>query len=74
MPYGSGYSPHVRVDEQYLPVVFLLIPDVARFGLEFECFVEFRYPVAVDCSAFVPGVEFDVLEGPRRVGIGRVLP
>ena len=69
---GALYRPHFRVSAtgEYLGVAFLLGPEDAAPETEIEATVALVYEV--DYSALQPGVEFEVLEGPRRVATGRV--
>jgi len=65
--------PHVRVDgdDTYLGVRFLSETDqLLRPGETASITLELLYEV--DYGALKPGVEFDLLEGPRVVGRGKV--
>jgi hypothetical protein len=67
------YRPHFRVgsDGEMLGVAFVAGPKQARADTEFEAVVALVYDI--DYSALQPGVEFDVLEGSKRVAAGRVI-
>lgn len=73
----GGYRPHLRLgpDGDYLGVQFLdgdppMLPPGGAGHATAELMYESR---GVDYRALVPGAEFDVMEGKRRVGRGRVL-
>jgi translation elongation factor EF-Tu-like GTPase len=71
---GESYRPHFRVGEgELLGVAFVDGPDdpVAPGS---GCFatVRFLYAPAVNYDALKLGAEFDVFEGSRKVGAGRV--
>jgi len=77
-PRGRGsarYMPHLRVREgEYLGVAFVGGPEILEPGQSGECTLILLYrDLGVDYSDLQPGVEFEVLEGPKRVGLGRVL-
>lgn len=72
----AHYRPHLRVrdgDGQMLGVEFVDGPDdpIPPGGSTFAT-VRFVYEPNVCYDALVVGAEFDVLEGPRVVGVGRI--
>ena len=69
---GAWYRPHLRVGAtgEYLGVVFLIGPEQVPPDTEIEATVALIYDV--DYSPLQPGIEFEVLEGPRLVATGRV--
>ena len=70
---SGTYRPHLRIrgDEKYLGVAFVganddfILPGVLTS-------VAIRPLYDIDYRGLIPGVEFDVLEGNRVVGIGVV--
>ena len=74
---GTGtYFPHFRVGDngEYLGVAFLEGPEWIQPGTEAEEVVALIYAdTGVDYSALQPGASFDVLEGARVIGRGRVI-
>ncbi len=68
------YRPHFRVrDGEYLGIEFVDGPDDPVLpGTSTYATVRFLYEPNVCYDALVVGAEFDVLEGSRVVGIGRV--
>ncbi|OCQ23763.1 hypothetical protein A7985_07435 [Pseudoalteromonas luteoviolacea] len=74
MPVGAGYSPHIVFSgtEDYLAVHVLEVPKDTQQGQEFIGTIELMYPEGVDYSAFSNGAEFELLEGSRIVGSGKV--
>ncbi|HTM56378.1 MAG TPA: hypothetical protein VL175_20270 [Pirellulales bacterium] len=71
-----GYRPHFRVRDgngEYLGVQFIDGPDGAvRPGQDTFATVRFAYEPEVDYSALVVGAEFDIMEGGKVVGAGKV--
>lgn len=69
------YMPHLRVVDQgdLLGVKFVKGPNEAITpGVDYEFEVEFLYP-GMNHDPLVPGVYFEVLEGPTKVGTGVVI-
>jgi hypothetical protein len=67
---GPGYAPHLRcADGEYLGVK---VATIRR--LESQTLVEFEliYP-AVNYAALSHGTAFEIVEGPKVVGIGTVV-
>jgi translation elongation factor EF-Tu-like GTPase len=70
------YRPHLVVkggDGEYLGVEFVDGPD-EPISPGRRCFatVRFVYEPRVNCSALKVGAEFEVREGPKVIGVGRV--
>lgn len=74
MPVGAGYSPDIVVlgTKDYLAVRFLEVPGDSQQGQEFIGSIELMHPEDVDYSALSCGVKFELLEGTRTVGTGKV--
>ena len=73
---SHSYKPHFRIgrDGQYLGVAFLEGPERLAPGEESDATVLLLYTsTGVDYSPLVPGVQFDVVEGPHIVARGTVL-
>jgi hypothetical protein len=73
---SGAYRPHLRVrggEGEMLGVEFVDGPDepVAPGGATYAT-VRFAYEPRVPYEALAVGVEFEVLEGSRVVGVGRV--
>lgn len=72
----SHYRPHLRViggNGQLLGVEFVDGPDdPVQPGGSAYATVRFFYEPAVCYAELIPGAQFEVLEGPRVVGLGRV--
>jgi hypothetical protein len=73
---ATRYRPHFRVkggDGQYLGVEFVDGPDEPiRPGQRTFATVRFLYQPSVSYESLVVGAEFEILEGARTVGQGRV--
>jgi translation elongation factor EF-Tu-like GTPase len=72
----SNYRPHLRVrggDGEYLGVEFVDGPDgpVEPGGNTFAT-VRFVYQPEVNYDALIVGAEFEIMEGGKIVGTGRV--
>jgi hypothetical protein len=68
-----GYMPHFRVgDGEMLGVGFIAIGPIASDG-SLRATVRLMYWPQVNYDALQSGASFNVLEGPRVVGHGRVL-
>lgn len=70
------YRPHVRMrggDQTYLGVEFVDGPDepISPGGKSYAT-VRFMYEARISYEALVVGAEFDICEGGRVVGSGRV--
>ena len=69
----AGSMPHFRVaGGEYLGIPFDKVEPPSTPGT-YRATVALLYP-GVDYGALVDGAEFEILEGPRVVGSGRVLP
>ena len=71
------YRPHFRViggSGQYLGVAFMDGPDepIPPGGKTFAT-VKFLYSELVSYDELVEGAQFEILEGPRVVGLGRII-
>ena len=72
-PVLPGYMPHFRVAEgERLGVRFVSVGDKSSDG-SLRATVSLMYLPQVDYEALVPGALFNVVEGSRVVGHGRVL-
>lgn len=75
--FSKGYMPHLRVvdtkEDAYLGVRVIDCPAQVPPGAEVKITMEAMYLDRVDYSALVPGCHFDILEGRKAVGMGRVL-
>ena len=70
---GGMYRPHLRVKGgEYLGVSLVDGPH-ASLGSTVRAVAALMYAPEVDDSALVVGTHFDVLEGPKVVGSGRVV-
>jgi hypothetical protein len=71
---GCQYRPHVQVgpEGQYLGVCFIDGPETIPLGIETEVILLLVYHPKVDYSALTLGTQFQILEGPHRVGSGIV--
>ncbi|RZJ13076.1 MAG: hypothetical protein EON50_09885 [Acidovorax sp.] len=70
---GGIYRPHLRVEDgEYLGVSFVDGPQ-ARPALLARALAALVYEPGVDYSALAVGTHFEVFEGPKVVGSGRVL-
>src|SRR5688572_28165350 len=68
----EGYRPHFRVgDGEHLGISFEKVEPSSQLDT-YRAAVALVYP-GVDYRALVEGVEFEILEGMRVVGTGRVL-
>ncbi|KZN57962.1 hypothetical protein [Pseudoalteromonas luteoviolacea] len=74
MPEGSGYSPLACSvgGEEYLPIVLHNVPSAATLDTAFEASIEFLYPERLDYLILSSGLEFDLVEGVKRIGKARV--
>jgi translation elongation factor EF-Tu-like GTPase len=69
----EGYRPHFRVaDGEHLGISFEKVEPPSAMDT-YRATVALVYP-GVDYRALVEGAEFEILEGARVVGSGRVLP
>lgn len=75
MPVGTGYSPHIRIEgaDSVIPVRFVCVPSTRELGEEYIQTLELMYPNQVDSTSLVTGVGFQILEGQKVVGNGRVV-
>ena len=73
---GARYMPHLRVgpEGEWLGIAFMRGPSPVSPGVEAEASVLFLYTDGgVDYSPLTEGAAFDVLEGRRVIGRGRVI-
>ncbi len=72
MPLGSGYAPHLRFDgaREALAVRVNDVPADACFVQAIAVHIELSYHPQVDYGALMPGVRFELLEGPKVVADG----
>jgi len=72
---AESYSPHLRVGSgEYLGVAFAEIAgSSARDGRCVSAEVNFVYAPTVDYGDLAVGAQFQILEGARIVGVGRVV-
>jgi translation elongation factor EF-Tu-like GTPase len=74
LPRSGQYKPHVRVGQgEYLGVRFVAGPEAMEPGDQGEVVFDLMYTDRVDYSALQEGVQFELLEGNRLVGVGTVL-
>lgn len=78
--FSAGYAPHLVVppDSGFLAVRVFDVEDpdgykVVYPGTTAKVLFQLMYHPQVDYSALVEGAEFNIQEGPRIVGTGRVL-
>lgn len=73
----TRYRPHLCVhgkDSEYLGVEFIDGPEhMIAPGDKTQATVRFMYEPQVSYAALVEGATFDILEGGRTVGSGRVI-
>ena len=70
------YRPHFRViggSGELLGVAFMDVPDDPVLpGQQTFATVRFLYAPAVSYEELVQGAQFEILEGPKIVGLGRI--
>lgn len=70
----DNYRPHFRVNNgEYLGVAFADDNHSVSFDVATTTQVRFLYHPNVCYDALQAGVEFEVLEGPKLVGYGKVI-
>ena len=76
-PFWANYRPHIvpRGTEDYLGVTVLGLSESEAVmpGAEAEVTFDLVYHPNVDYSSLLPGMEFEIREGPRVVGNGTVI-
>jgi hypothetical protein len=79
----TGYRPHLVItiaqkqgaeesQEALLGVMFLTVPEHVKAGEVVSATLGLLYWPEVDYSGLVPGTTFDILEGSKVVGHGKV--
>lgn len=74
-PVGDGYAPYVRSQslQEDLAVRLLRVPADAQFNEDCTVDVELTYHPRVDYGGLREDPEFQMVEGNRVVGTGRVV-
>ena len=72
---GRRYSPHFRVRNrpELLGVEFISGPDQPEFNAQSQAVVRFLYEPNVSYEALAVDAEFEIVEGPKVVGHGKVI-
>lgn len=75
MPEGDGYAPYARVGEggELRAIRILGLPLDGKFGESYSVELELTYHPQLDYSAILPGGVFQLVEGRRIVGEGRIV-
>jgi hypothetical protein len=72
---GHRYSPHFRVNNrpELLGVEFVSGQDQPEFNAQSKAVVRFLYEPNVSYEALAVGTEFEIVEGPKVVGRGKII-
>lgn len=72
---GYRYSPHFRVtnSSEFLGIEFVSGPDQVEFNVQYHAIARFLYEPNVSYEALIEGTEFEILEGPKVVGKGKII-
>ena len=75
MPTGSGYSPHFLLEgsSEYLGVRFIDVPKDVKPNFAFNLIVELLYPDTVNYEGLTRDISFEIREGPKTIGTGKVV-
>lgn len=70
-----GYMPHfvIKDDTEYLGIRLIKTQDDIIFDRPTKCTIELLYYPNVDYSKLRSGVLFEVREGPKIIGSGRII-
>jgi len=75
VPVGDGYAPYLRIvsSEIVFPVRINGMPTVAsKFEITYAVELELTYYPQIDYSSLIFGITFELVEGPKVIGNGKI--